>query len=36
MKREFREIALEELGETWGPKPAERLVENDRDNGIVS
>jgi len=35
MEREFREIALAELGETWGPKPAERLVQNIRDNGIV-
>lgn len=35
MEREFREIALAELGETWGPKPAERLVQNIRDNGII-
>jgi len=35
MEREFRQIALEELGETWGPKPAERLVQNIRDNGII-
>ncbi len=35
MEREFREIALDDLGETWGPRPAERLVENIRDNGII-
>lgn len=35
MEREFREIALDDLGETWGPKPAERLVQNIRDNGII-
>lgn len=35
MEREFREIALEDLGETWGPKPAERLVQNIKDNGII-
>jgi ParB family chromosome partitioning protein len=35
VEREFREIALEDLGQTWGPKPAERLVENIRDNGII-
>lgn len=35
MEREFREIALADLGETWGPKPAERLVQNIRDNGII-
>lgn len=35
MEREFREIALGDLGETWGPKPAERLVQNIRDNGII-
>lgn len=35
MEREFREIALADLGETWGPKPAERLVQNIKDNGII-
>jgi ParB family chromosome partitioning protein len=35
VEREFREITLADLGQTWGPKPAERLVENIRDNGII-
>ena len=35
MEREIRQLPVAELGETWGPKPSERLVENIRANGIV-
>ena len=35
MEREIRQVPVGELGETWGPKPSERLVENIRANGIV-
>lgn len=35
MEREIRQVPVAELGETWGPKPSERLVENIRANGIV-
>jgi ParB/RepB/Spo0J family partition protein len=30
-----REVALEEIDETFGPQPSERLVENIRRNGVV-
>ncbi len=35
MEREIRQVPVGELGETWGPKPSERLVENIRANGII-
>ncbi len=35
MELEMRRVPEAELGETWGPKPSERLVENIRANGIV-
>jgi len=35
MEREIRQVPVAELGETWGPKPSERLVENIQANGIV-
>lgn len=31
----YREVALEDIDETFGPPPTERLVENIRRNGVV-
>lgn len=36
MEREYRTIDLDDLGDTWGPRPADRMVQSVHANGVIT